>query len=173
MISLTFRPLAKSDFRQFAQWLGKPFVKKYWPEPATVEHVAKEYGACTDGDFTTRVYVVQDGKEPIGIIQAFELASYPDWAKMIPMEGAVSIDYLIGEEDYIGRGYGTQMIKEFIQQVIKPTYPHATGVATSAEVENKASLGALESAGFARGEIITGEHGTPEQVMRLRFTDRS
>jgi aminoglycoside 6'-N-acetyltransferase len=166
---ISFRPLEKGDFEIFAGWLVKPYVQKWWPEPATIEHVAKEYGACTDGDFTTRVYVVQDGSKPIGIIQSFELASYPEWAKLFPMPGAISIDYLIGEEEYIGRGYGTNMIKEFIDTVVREQYPDATGVATSAEVGNLASLGALAKAGFEPGGIITGEYGTPERVMLLKW----
>ncbi len=166
---LTFRPLAKTDFELFARWLGKPHVQRWWREPATVEHVAKEYGACTNGDFTTRVFVVQDGAKPIGIMQSFLLSSYPEWAKLFAMEDAMSIDYLIGEEAYIGHGYGTRMIKEFIDTLGHDLYPQATGVATSVELENAASLGALTKAGFEPGKIITGEYGTPERIMTLQF----
>jgi aminoglycoside 6'-N-acetyltransferase len=166
MTHITFRPLTKADFPQFARWLGRPHVQKWWPEPATVEHVAKEYGGCTDGDFMTRVYVVCDGAKPIGILQAFELKSYPDWAQRLggPPD-AVSIDYLIGEESYIGRGVGAQMIRQFVETVVPEVYPNASAVVTSAELENGASLGALAKAGFEPGDIITGEHGTPERVM--------
>lgn len=168
-VDITFRPLVKSDFAMFAGWLAKPHVSRWWREPATVEHVAKDYGACTDGDFTTRVYVVSDGAKPIGIIQVFRLADYPDEDKHYPFRGAVSIDYLIGEEAYVGHGVGTQMISQFIETVIRPLYPEATGVATGAEVDNPASLGALRKCGFEPGGIVSGEYGTPERLMLLRF----
>lgn len=168
-MKLTFRPLTVAYFELFAYWLSKPHVNAWWREPATVEHVSKDYGDCTRGDFTTRVYVVQDDDKPIGIIQAFRLADYPEEEAYYPLRGAISIDYLIGEEDYVGRGVGTQMIREFIDTVARPLYSDATGVATGAEVANKASLGALRKAGFEPGEIITGEYGTPEQLMILRF----
>ena len=170
-LRLTFRPLEKADFALFARWLGKPHVQKWWREPATVEHVAAEYGACTDGDMTTRVYVVQADGKPIGIVQCYAAASYPEWAKLFPEEALsmASIDYLIGEEDYVGRGVGTQMIREFVERVVRPVYPEATGVVTSVEIENGPSLGALRKAGFGEGGIITGEYGTPERVMMLRF----
>lgn len=167
-MKLIFRPLDKGDFQLFAEWLAKPHVHKWWHEPGTVEFVAKEYGACTDGDFTTRVYVVQDGLQPIGIIQSFMLESYPETANLLKTPGAFSIDYLIGDEDYVGHGYGTRMIRVFIDRLARHLYPDATGVATSAEIGNLASLGALRKAGFEPGEIVQGEHG-PEQVMRLRF----
>ncbi len=168
-MNLNFRPLAKADFRQFAGWLGQPHVQRWWREPATVEHVAKDYGPCTEGDLTTRVYVVQDDTKPIGIIQVFELASYPEYEHLFPLPGAVSIDYFIGEPKYIGHGYGAAMIKQFINEVVRPVYPKATGVATSVEVENGPSLGALAKCGFKPGNIIEGEYGTPERVMALRF----
>lgn len=43
------------------------------------------------------------------------------------------------------------------------------GVATGAEAENKASLGALRKAGFVPDKIVTGEYGTPERLVLLRF----
>jgi aminoglycoside 6'-N-acetyltransferase len=168
-MALSFSPLKQSDFELFAHWLGKPHVNKWWREPATVEHVSKDYGGCTRGDYTTRVYVVQDDKKPIGIIQSFKLEDYPEYDKLFPLPGAVSIDYLIGEEDYIGRGYGTRMIKNFIDTEVRKQYPGASGVAVSAELENLASLGVLKNAGFEPSGVITGEYGTPERVMLMRF----
>jgi len=170
IMELNFRPLTKTDFELFAHWLSLPHVNRWWREPATVEHVANDYGACTDGDFTTRVYVVQDGDKPVGIIQCFRLADYPDEDVLYPFRGAVSIDYFIGDKNYVGRGHGTKMIKMFIDTEVRDLYPDATGVATGAEVDNLASLGALRKAGFEPGEIVIGEYGTPERVMLLRFS---
>jgi RimJ/RimL family protein N-acetyltransferase len=96
------------------------------------------------------------------------LESYPETDHLLKTPGAFSIDYLIGDDEYVGHGYGARMISVFIYRVGMHLYPEATGVATSAEVGNLPSLGALRRAGFAAGEIVQGEHG-PEQVMRLRF----
>ncbi len=167
-MNLSFRPLQIVDFQLFADWLARPHVQRWWPEPATIEHVSKEYGDCTRGNFTTRVYVVEDGTRPIGIIQAFWLDDFPDHSHLFPMRNAVSIDYLIGEEDYVGRGVGAKMISQFIESVVKDIYPKASGIATSAEVENHASLGTLRKCGFTPGEVIAGEFG-PERVMLLPF----
>jgi aminoglycoside 6'-N-acetyltransferase len=167
-MELNFRPLEKSDFEQFARWLGKPHVAKWWREPATVEHVAKEYGVHISDDLRTHVYVVQDGQKPIGIIQTFRWSDYPEHADGLPLTSA-SIDYLIGEEDYVGRGVGTHMIRQFVEQIVRKLYPDASSVATSVEIKNGASLGALRKVGFEPGELITGEYGTPERVMILPF----
>jgi aminoglycoside 6'-N-acetyltransferase len=168
-VKLLFRPLEKADFALFAQWLGEPHVARWWREPATVAHVAQEYGACTEGNLTTRVYVVEADGRPIGIMQTFMLESYPEYDRVFGVAKAASIDYLIGEQAYVGRGVGAQMIRAFVERVVREVYPQAVAVATSAEVENGASLGALRKAGFEPGKIITGEYGTPERVMVRGF----
>ncbi len=167
-MELNFRPLKKSDLEQFAQWLGKPHVARWWREPATVEHVAKEYGVHIEDDPRTKIFVVQEGSKPVGIVQTYRWRDYPEDAAGFDLDAA-SIDYFIGEEDYVGRGVGAQMIGQFVDDVVRKVYPDASGVATSAEVDNSASLGALRRAGFKPGGIVTGEYGTPEQVMLLPF----
>jgi aminoglycoside 6'-N-acetyltransferase len=84
------------------------------------------------------------------------------------MPGAIGGHLFIGEPDMTGRGYGTLMSAAFIEDVVRPAYPDATGVVADPEVANLASIRAFEKAGFVRGEIVPGEHG-PEQIMRLRF----
>ena len=163
-MKITFRPLEKSDFQLFADWLAQPWVQKWWREPATIEHVEKDYGDCTNGDYKTRVYVVLDHKKPIGIIQVFRQADYEDEYTYPINLSAIGIDYLIGELDYIGRGYGTQMIKRFIAEVIKPLYPGAFAVTADPELANIASIRMLEKAGFEKSDLVSGEHG-PEQIM--------
>lgn len=165
-MKITFRPLATADYPLFAHWLGEPHVARWWrDEPTTAQGVAEKYGS----DSKTAVFVVQDGAKPIGIIQTYRWSDYPEEAKGFPLAMA-SIDYLIGEKAYVGRGYGTQMIRQFIEAVVRPYYPDAPGVATSAEVDNAASLGALRKAGFEPRALITGEYGTPERVMVREFT---
>lgn len=98
----------------------------------------------------------------------YKWSDYPDDAAGFDLS-TIGIDYLIGEQDFTGRGYGTRMIRQFVDEVVRPHYPKAVGVMTSAEVDNAASVGVLRKAGFEPGAVITGEYGTPEQVMSLRF----
>lgn len=164
-MSMQFRLLTAVDYPLFARWLAEEHVSKWWREPATVEHVEKEYG---NKDGKTSVYLVSIENKPIGIIQCFRVEDYPDYAKLLQMPGAVCIDYLIGEPSYIGKGYGTKMIRVFIEQIIKPNYPDAIGVVTAPEVSNHASIAVLRKAGFIEAGIFKGEDGL-EQRMKLRF----
>jgi aminoglycoside 6'-N-acetyltransferase len=164
--TISFTPLKKSDFARVAGWLGEPHVAKWWHEPATVAHVAKEYGACTDGDFRTRVYIVRRGRSPIGMIQCYLTDSWPKDTAEWAVPNSVGIDYLIGRADLIGHGLGSTMIREFENQIIRPLYPDATNIISDPETANLASVGALAKAGFTPYKVIPkGEYGTPEQLM--------
>lgn len=170
MPHFNFRPLQKQDFALVAAWIGNEHVQKWWREPATVEHVAKEYGACTDGDFKTRVYIAEFRGRPIGMVQCYRVDDYPEDTAEWETRGYVGIDYLIGEPDMIGQGYGSAVITEFIDKVVKSVYPDSIGVIADPEVANLASIGALKRAGFTEYKVIPeGEYGTPEQLMKLRF----
>jgi aminoglycoside 6'-N-acetyltransferase len=165
-MKLNFRPLEKADFPQFATWLAEPHVSKWWQEPATIQHVEEEYGGCTRGDLRTRVYIVELGNKPIGVIQSYMVDDYPEHAKSINGSKEVGIDYFIGDPEYVGRGYGGKMISDFIDDVVRGLYPEALGVVADPEVKNIASVRALAKAGFKPGDIVPGEHG-PELLMKL------
>ena len=170
MPNISFRPLQKADFDQLAAWIGQPHVQKWWHEPATVEHVAEEYGACTDGDPRTRVYIVELDSRDIGMIQCYRTDDWPDDTAEWDAPGFVGIDYLIGEPELTGHGLGSAMITRFITDIVRPTYADAIGVIADPETANHASVRALEKAGFTAGKVIPeGEYGTPEQLMILRF----
>jgi aminoglycoside 6'-N-acetyltransferase len=164
-MKLTFRPLTKPDYSLFAHWLAEPHVARWWREPATVEHVEKEYGPS---DEKTAVYVVEGNGQPIGIIQSYPVEDYPEHGESVKMPGGVGVDLFIGEPSLIGKGYGAQLLSDFVSQVVRPKYPDATGVVGDPEVENLASVRAFEKAGFVKGRIVPGEYG-PEQLMVLRF----
>lgn len=163
---ISFSPLKKTDFSRVAAWLGEPHVARWWHEPPTVDHVAKEYGACTDGDFRTRVYIVRLGRTPIGMIQCYLTDSWPNDTKDWDAPNSVGIDYLIGRSDLIGQGIGTAMIRAFETSVIRPLYPSATQIISDPETANLSSVRALAKAGFVPYKLIPkGEYGTPEQLM--------
>lgn len=171
-----FRPLEKVDFAMVAAWIGQPHVQKWWQEPATVEHVAKEYGPCTDGDFKTRVYVVELDGTAMGMMQCYRVEDYAEtdseWdTSQWDAAGYVGIDYLIGDVVLTGKGHGTAMIKAFVEEIVKSLYPEAVGALADPEVANAVSQAALRKAGFRPYKVIPeGEHGTPEQLMTLRFS---
>ncbi|MFD9366549.1 GNAT family N-acetyltransferase [Streptomyces sp. NPDC060020] len=97
--------------------------------------------------------VLLDG-EPIGLVQRCRLADYPDYLAELAAEvdvpdGAVTIDYLIGDPRLAGRGHGTRMIHAVVEATWSD-HPDATAIIVPVQAANRASWRALEKAGLRR-----------------------
>ncbi len=94
-----------------------------------------------------------DGR-PIGLLQRSAIHDYPeDLAEFeaiveVP-EGAVELDYLIGEAALRGRGLGTRIIAAAIEDTWS-AHPAAPAVLVAVLAANVASWRALEKAGLRR-----------------------
>jgi aminoglycoside 6'-N-acetyltransferase len=66
----------------------------------------------------------------------------------------MSIDYLIGDPDLVGRGLGPRMIRALLQETWA-AHPGASSVIVPVAAANRASWRALEKAGLRR--IAEGE----------------
>ena len=62
------------------------------------------------------------------------------------MEGTYSVDYLIGDTDYLRKGFGTKMVKSLIERI--KTQTRAKRIIVQPEPENTASCNTLLSCGF-------------------------
>jgi aminoglycoside 6'-N-acetyltransferase len=126
-------------------------------DPAAVE---RDFGPTADGEEPGQDYLVELEGRPIGLIQYSVLADYPEYraelAGVIEVpEGAVSIDYLIGVPDLVGRGIGARMIAAFAERVWSLS-PPASCIIVPVSSANRASWRALMKAGFrlaGRGEL--------------------
>lgn len=164
MMNLSFRQATPDDIPRLAQWLSKPHVKRRWPGDSSPEGVAKKYGPALQGASPTTLFIVAAGAVAIGMVQSYLVDDYPDHAASVGLPGAVGIDLLIGEEAYVGKGYGSALLRLLVQTIVPARYPAATQAVADPAVDNLASIRAFEKAGFQRGAVVAGEHG-PEQLM--------
>ncbi len=168
-MEFSFRLVTKQDFSLLALWLGKPHVKKWWRDAKeTLDEVHNKYGGPVVVDDPTDYYVSEVGGTAIGFIQSYMVDNYPEHADTIQLDNAAGIDLFIGEEDFIGKGYGAAMLTQFVNKVIRNTYKTVDFVVADPEVANLASIRAFEKAGFQKGAITPGEYG-PEQLMIFRL----
>lgn len=165
-MSLTFRPLARTDFGLLSGWFAKPHVAKWWHDGDPVEHVARKYGPVADGTDNTAGYIVNLDKKPLGFIQSYRLADYKPHLEQVNLgPGAVGVDLFIGEEDGLNRGWGTAVLQMFVLRIIKNRYPDATHVAADPGVENGASIRAFEKAGFKKDIVTVGDEGMVQAMV--------
>jgi len=163
----TFRLLKRDDLPLFAQWLGEDHVYQWWRAPSTTEYVEQKYGKSIDGFSQTQVYIAEYLGTPIGMIQTYWLKDFPKNISAIEHDNAIGIDYFIGDMQYVNKGYGTRLVAQFIEKIIREK-TSATYVFADPEITNPRSIRMLEKVGFVRANIFTDEE-KKHQYMFLRL----
>lgn len=166
--SISFRPLERRDFHLLQEWLAAPHVAAWWNEPNDLPAVEARYGLCVDGAEPTKVFVIEQECRPIGWIQWYLWADYPEHAQQLGAEPAsAGIDLAIGEPKMTGLGLGPVIIREFLNQFVFTNSGICAVFADPAE-SNLRSLRAFRKAGFnvVKTVQLAGE-GFTRQVVRL------
>lgn len=139
---MTFREFTPIDIVLFEAWLNKEYIKKWYSDQEDWLLEVKS----DDFAFIHHFIVEEDGK-PMGFCQYYDY-SIPgeDWHGAFDITDTYSIDYLIGEEAYLGKGYGTRIIKTLIEKIFAET--SAQKIIVQPDNDNSASRNTLLSAGF-------------------------
>jgi RimJ/RimL family protein N-acetyltransferase len=119
MKTISLRPFTDSDIPIFTKWLQKPYIKK-WYDP--IDEWLEEVQNRDDEFAWLHHFIVVCDNTPIGFCQyydCYDSREYEDWnGRVFDVPDEVyTIDYLIGDENYLGKGYGKELIRilsEFI-----------------------------------------------------------
>jgi aminoglycoside 6'-N-acetyltransferase len=112
--AISFRPVTRDEFPLLHRWLVTPEVQAWWRGgTGTLADVEREYGPQVAGADPTRSFVIWARGAPVGMIQCYRHADYPDWEAAVGVGSAAGIDYLIGEARNRGRGIGSVAIAAF------------------------------------------------------------
>lgn len=186
--AISFRALARTDLRLLRKWLNTPHVYTWWgagcgegalggpgDEAATADQVEKKYGPEIDSGGTTHRFVIEVGESPVGLIQWYRLIDFPDYARAIGEDpvGCAGLDLFIGEVSALGRGVGSDALRQFIMSLVF-RHRDIDRVAGGPASNNLRSIRAFEKAGFTllRSARVPGEK-VPESVMVLARERRS
>jgi aminoglycoside 6'-N-acetyltransferase len=165
--AVAFRRLAADDLQQVFLWLIRPHVARtYAPAPGTFMEVVAKYGPRTHDDNVVKAYFFSVDGTDAGYIQAYDLAHFPDYAAQIGgAQGVACVDLFIGEERLVGKGIGSRVLRQFVDEVVFAAEGFDACMAGPAE-GNLASIRAFEKAGFSRCGIVKPPDGESECVMR-------
>ncbi|MGW7395984.1 GNAT family N-acetyltransferase [Streptomyces cyaneofuscatus] len=156
---ITWRRLTEDDFLLLISWLGQPHVARWWNHETSVEAVRRDFGPAVRGEEPSEELLAHLDGTPVGLLQRCRLADYPEYlvevATLVEVpSGAMTMDYLIGEPQLVGRGIGPRMIRSALQ-AIWDEHSDAPCVLVPVSVANRASWRALEKAGMRR--VAEGE----------------
>ena len=126
--------------------------KRPWNHESSPQAIEADFGAVIDRLDPADVFIVSPGTRPIGLLQRYTFADNPGYiaelAHLIDApSAALSIDYLIGEPELLGRGHGSAMIRAAVEAIWRD-YPGAPSIIVPVSRANVASWHALQRAGF-------------------------
>ena len=156
---ITWRPVTESDFPLLGTWLAQPYVARWWNHETSPEAVERDFGPTLRGEEPNEDLVAELDGRPFGLVQRCRIAAYPEYVEPLAAivdvpDDAMSLDYLIGDPDLVGRGMGTRMIASIVADTWI-AHPAASCIIVPVSAANTASWRALESAGLVR--VAEGE----------------
>ena len=141
---INLRKMTLNDLALFKKWLSAPHVARWYERPQDwVEEVEQQDGAF---HWLHHFIVEYEGKS-VGFCQYYACQDSDEpWEGYTALGGSYSIDYLIGEPDYLHKGLGKQVVTALLEQI--KARPDALRVVVQPDEDNCASCALLLSCGF-------------------------
>jgi RimJ/RimL family protein N-acetyltransferase len=166
VVKFIFKPLTPSDLNLLCEWLAKPHVLEWWNDYLTPEEIKEKYGKHIGNDMVYP-YIVYLNNQPIAFIQYYWANKVGDGWWPNEDEHTVGLDQFIGEESYINKGYGTLMLKEFVQLLFQN--PLIKKIITEADPNNLRAKRCYEKVGFL--ELGTIDTPDGESILMAIYKD--
>jgi aminoglycoside 6'-N-acetyltransferase len=168
---IAFRGMTPADLLLMERWLAADHIVPWWGQAPTSQEVATHYLPYIRHEQPTDPYLIMVDGTPVGYIQTFRVADWPAyWPPDKPYASepeAAGMDLLIGDEKLTGRGLGTQVIQEFVREIVFAR-PDVPACYADPAADNLASLAAFRKAGFADiGRIDAPGDPTPRRLLQL------
>jgi RimJ/RimL family protein N-acetyltransferase len=148
---VSFRRLEERDLPLMHAWLNTPHVSKWYAiskRNPSYENVRDKYLPRIMGQSPTTCYAILYGNAPVGMVQSCKLDDYPSVIADYDLEGKVAgIDIFIGEEGYVYRGLGSNIMGKFLKETVFVRYDVDSCI-VDPNPENTSAIRAYEKAGF-------------------------
>jgi aminoglycoside 6'-N-acetyltransferase len=153
-----FRPMGLADLPMIRRWLGTPEVVRWWGDPDEQYELVR--GDLDHPDMDQFV-VTLDGRA-FAYIQCYALSTWNQGFGVQP-KATRGIDQLIGEADMIGRGHGSNFIRQFVEDRLSQGIPR---MVTDPDPKNARAVRAYEKAGFVRERMVDTPGGPALLMVR-------
>lgn len=153
--SITLRAITDEDITLVERWLAKDHVRPWFTEPEEWLREVRERNG--EFSFVSHFIASVDGR-PFAFCQYYPCAAAGDREDdyaMYEQDGLYSVDYMIGEESFLGKGFGKAIVRELLERVFARA--DARMAVAKPDANNASSRGTLESCGFTL-DPATGVH---------------
>ena len=133
-------------------WLEAPHVAEWWGNP-------DEQFALVRDDLehpAMQQFIVAIDDRPFCYLQCYDPNVWPDNGFGAQPDGTRGLDQFIGETDMIGCGYGSALIRNFIERLVQSGTPR---VVTDPDPANARAMRAYEKAGFEKVRLVDTPDG--------------
>jgi aminoglycoside 6'-N-acetyltransferase len=98
------------------RWLGDPDVRPWYDEgELTPENLSARFAP----DATTHCYTIAIDNQPVGYIQTYRIGDEPEYQRQVDVDpDAVATDLFIGESAYRNGGWGTEVLRVFLERIV-------------------------------------------------------
>jgi len=167
MEKIIFEKMSEEDLPMIWQWLAQPHIEKWWKEADDYNVFADLYRSKMHSDEVFPFIIYLDGK-PIGFIQYYLTDKINNgwWLQHIDWpEKTAGVDLFIGLKDYIGKGYGTILLKQFIDEYVLK-HPDISTVILDPQPTNLGAIRCYQKVGFTEVKHVITPDG-PALMMKL------
>jgi len=148
---ITFRRLTLDDLPLIHKWLNTPEVAKWYREKGasnpSYEFVSEIWTKMIKEKTPAEPFLIQNCGHPIGYIQRYLISTPEDIDHHHLSADAAGIDLFIGEMEYLHKGLGSIIIRQFLTENIFAVYKVETCI-IDPEPDNKIAIRSYEKAGF-------------------------
>ena len=169
---ITFRPLVKNDLQLMVEWLKKAHVHEWFASHKEITEAFVDY-VFINGDKFIQRWIFQINGEDIGYIQNYFYEDDKDISERYINEigaksGSATLDFFIGDEEYVHKGYGKFIVKQFIKEKIFSD-ARCKNIIVGPRTKNLASIKTLEANGFRWFKNVIDDKCRDEYMMVLEI----
>ncbi len=163
----TFKPVEAKDRILVHSWLIQPHVGK-WFYGQGLQNTFNHLDEFIQGSSQSQYWLTYDNQKPFAfLITSIVSKSDDELTHWCSEEGlAITLDMLIGDTSYLGKGLSHVLIREFLLS----QFPHIAEVLIDLEAANSHAIHVYKKVGFIiLDEFIPSHSPNPHYMMKLNM----
>lgn len=139
-------------------WFCQPHVAQLWPEPQTWKEFEAKWLEHAKKDYKFIVYV--EGK-PFAYVQYYQVTDkdHANFTGVDIPDQSIGLDLFIADPQLLGKGYGTQLLQQFIA-FVRRTVPACKAIIIDPAVDNHRAIACYQKVGFVTLGTYVMPYGT-------------